>query len=137
MTLQELKDQIKQDLKINITQLTSETASNPLLYTKYVHLGSELGLELKMAEIEYKRISTARWLYYSGKGTGIVSPTIYNASEIKKVMEGDEEIIKVEKRIVLLEMKKQIIDEAVKAFQQRGFSLSGIIKFEIFKGGGQ
>ena len=135
MTLDELKSQVNEDLKIDITKLTNETATNPLMYTKYVHLLSDLTLELKVAEIELKRVSTQRWLYYSGKGSGIVSPVIYNASEIKKVMEGDEEIIKIERRIILLEMKKQIIDEAVKAFSQRGFSLANIIKWEMFKGG--
>ncbi len=135
MLLDELKDMIKKDLIIDRTNLASESASNPLLYTKYVHIRSEINLEIKKAEIEKKQVSTARWLYYSGKGSGLVSPTIYSQSELKRVMEGDEQILKIEKKMILLEIQKDLAEEAVKSFNMRGFSIRQIIDWEKFTQG--
>ena len=135
MKLSELKEQINADLNINKTNLTSEIATGPLLYTKYVHLGSEINLEIKKVEIELGQVTTKRWLFYSGKGSGKVSPTIYNASDLKRVLENDPEVVTIKQRLILLELKKEITDEAVKAFSQRNFSLSNIVKWEMFIGG--
>jgi len=136
MTLEELKESIMKDLKMNMSELAFECANNPLLYTKYVHLGGEIKLEIKRSEIKKKQVTTQRWLFYSGKGSGKVSPIIYSSTDIKRVLESDDEIVAIDQRLILLELKKEIIDEAVKAFQQRGFSLKNIIDVKKFEQGG-
>jgi len=135
MNLDELKSMINDDLKVDRTSLSSESAHNPLLYTKYVHIRSEIDLEIKKAELEKKRVTTQRWLYYSGKGSGKVCPIEYSQSELKRVLESDDEILKVERKLILLELQKELADEAVKAFHMRGFSINGIMKWEMFTQG--
>ncbi|NQX84238.1 MAG: recombination mediator protein UvsY [Mycoplasmataceae bacterium] len=135
MNLDELKEMINKDLAIDRSKLSHESAHNPLLYTKYVHIRSEIGLEIKKAEIEKKQVATQRWLYYSGKGGGKVSPIEYSQAELKRVMESDEAIIKVDKKLILLDIQRELVDEAVKAFNMRNFTIRQIIDWEKFTQG--
>lgn len=135
MNLDELKEMINADLVVDRSNLSSEAAHNPLLYTKYVHIRSEISLEIKKAEIEKKQVATQRWLFYSGKGSGKVSPVEYSQAELKRVLESDEDILKVDKKLILLELQRELADEAVKSFNMRGFSIRQIIDWEKFTQG--
>ena len=67
MTLDELKEQVANDLKVNDERLDTESLKNQELYTKYLDTKSNFELLMYKAKGDYKILYRQKWEYYGGK----------------------------------------------------------------------
>jgi len=67
MTLEELQESANRDLKIDETDLGSESINIPILHNKYLQHYNKFSLLLKKAEYEQKVLKRQKWEYYTGK----------------------------------------------------------------------
>ena len=99
MTLSEIQDQVKRDLKINDLELDIESLRIPSLHSKYLQLLTENSLLLKKTLGEFTVVKRNKWIYYSGKAPDEVYkekgdfPLKLSTKEEKSTfIEADEEI---------------------------------------------
>ena len=67
MTLEELQRLVDKDLKLDDTELDSESARIPLLHNKYLQHFNKFSLLLKKAQQDYNGLVREKWEYYTGK----------------------------------------------------------------------
>ena len=67
MTLDELKEQVAKDLKVNDERLDTESLKNQELYTKYLDTKSNFELLMYKTKGDYKILYRQKWEYYGGK----------------------------------------------------------------------
>ena len=67
MTLEELQQLVDKDLKLDDTELDSESARIPLLHNKYLQHFNKFTLLLKKAQQELNVLEREKWEYYTGK----------------------------------------------------------------------
>ena len=67
MTLDELKVQVANDLKVNDERLDTESLKNQELYAKYLEIKSNFELLMYKAKGDYKILYRDKWEYYGGK----------------------------------------------------------------------
>ena len=108
MTLDELKEQVAKDLKVNDERLDTESLKNQELYTKYLDTKSNFELLMYKAKSDYKMLYRQKWEYYGGKADAKVYETKpfdlkVLKSDLSVYIESDEEIIAIENKIVYLE----------------------------------
>ena len=67
MTLDELKLQVSQDLKVDDEHLDTESLKNQEIKAKYLDAKSKFELLLYRAKGDYKKLYREKWEYYGGK----------------------------------------------------------------------
>ena len=67
MTLTEIQEQVRKDLKINDLELDIESLRIPSLHSKYLQLLTEHSLLLKKTQGEYSILKRDKWIHYAGK----------------------------------------------------------------------
>ena len=72
MTLEELQQSVDRDLKIDDTELDTESINIPLLHNKYLQHYNKFSLLLKKSEYEYRVLKRQKWEYYTGKADASV-----------------------------------------------------------------
>ena len=72
MTLEELQESANRDLKIDDTDLGTESINIPILHNKYLQHFNKFSLLLKKAEYEQKVLRRQKWEYYTGIQTGLI-----------------------------------------------------------------
>ena len=73
MTLEELQESANRDLKIDDTDLGTESINIPILHNKYLQHFNKFSLLLKKAEYDHKVLKRQKWEYYTGKS----DPSVY------------------------------------------------------------
>lgn len=86
MTLTELQEDVKKDLKIQGDELTFEAVRTPEIHNKYNRMLMSERLALKKLEREWDRTHLAQWEYYRKKA----DPAVYEEKPLlKKIMDAD------------------------------------------------
>lgn len=86
MTLSELQDQVKKDLKIQGDELVKEALRTPDLHHKYNKLLMTERLALKKLERQWDVVYLQRWEYYRKKA----DPSVYEKEPLlKKIIDTD------------------------------------------------
>ena len=75
MTLDELKVQVANDLKVNDERLDTESLKNQELYAKYLEIKSNFELLMYKAKGDYKILYRDKWEYYGGKADAKIYET--------------------------------------------------------------
>ena len=75
MTLDELKIQVANDLKVNDERLDTESLKNQELYSKYLEIKSNFELLMYKAKGDYKILYRDKWEYYGGKADAKIYET--------------------------------------------------------------
>lgn len=126
-TLDQLREESQQDLKIDQLNIQSEAANNPVLYGKWLDRLAEAKYERIRLDNSLKRTWSERMLYYTGKSAGKVSPVIYDKTEVKSVLQADDDVIRAQSALDLCQLKIQICEETLKAVNGRQFAIKHII----------
>ena len=127
ISLTELQQKVKKDLKINDLQLDVESLRIPSLHSKYLQLLTEHSLAYKKARNELSIIRRNKWIYYSGKASedvykekGDFPIKLKTKDEEKTFIEADEEFIEKKKEGDLIEVSTMINNEVkVKSFYKK------------------
>ena len=140
MTLDELKVQVANDLKVNDERLDTESLKNQELYSKYLDIKSNFELLMYKAKGDYKVLYKDKWEYYGGKADAKIYATKPFDLKVLKTdlsiyIESDEEIIKSEHKIVYLETVIKYIDGVLRSIQSRGWDIKNAISWKQFEAG--
>ena len=142
MTLSEIQDQVKRDLKINDLELDIESLRIPSLHSKYLQLLTENSLLLKKTLGEFTVLKRNKWIYYSGKASDEVYkekgdfPLKLSTKEEKSTfIEADEEIRELKGKVEYYETVVEYLQEVVKSISNRSFQIKNAIEWRKFEAG--
>ena len=140
MTLDELKEQVAKDLKVNDERLDTEALKNQELYAKYLDHKSRFELLLHKAKGDYKKMYREKWEYYGGKADAKVYVTKpfdlkVLKSDLSVYIESDDEIIQCEHKVAYLETVVKYIDGVLKSINSRGWDIKNAIDWKKFEAG--
>ena len=140
MTLDELKLQVSQDLKVDDEHLDTESLKNQEIKAKYLDHKSKFELLLFKAKGDYKRLYREKWEYYGGKADAkIYASKPFDLKVLKTdlgvYISADEEIIDAENKIGYLETVVDYIKGVIKSVDNRGWDIKNAIEWKKFEAG--
>ena len=140
MTLDELKLQVSQDLKVDDEHLDTESLKNQEIKAKYLEHKSKFELLLFKAKGDYKRLYREKWEYYGGKADAkIYASKPFDLRVLKTdlgvYISADEEIIDAENKIGYLETVVDYIKGVIKSVDNRGWDIKNAIEWKKFEAG--
>ena len=140
MTLDELKEEVNNALKVNDERLDTEALKNQELYSKYLDHKSRFELLLHKAKGDYKKMYREKWEYYGGKADAKVYVTKpfdlkVLKSDLSVYIESDDEIIQCEHKVAYLETVVKYIDGVLKSINSRGWDIKNAIDWKKFEAG--
>ena len=133
MTLDELKIQVQNDLKVDNEHLDTESLKNQEIKAKY------LDHKFK-AKGDYKRLYREKWEYYGGKSDAKIYATKPFDLKVLKTdlavyISSDEEIIDAENKVGYLETVVDYIKGVIKSVDNRGWDIKNAIEWKKFEAG--
>lgn len=139
-TLDELRDQVREDLKVDRTNLAKSASDNPDLHAKYLNLLLSYKNKYSQAERDLRRIYKERYEYYTGRATSQEykdEPMHHKImkQEVQIYLDADEKVQEARK---LRDRCKHIVDylEGVtQAIKGRGFDVKNSIEYNKFLAG--
>ena len=140
MTLDELKLQVSQDLRVDDEHLDTESLKNQEIKAKYLEYKSKFELLLFKAKGDYKRLYREKWEYYGGKADAkIYASKPFDLKVLKTdlgvYISADEEIIDAENKIGYLETVVDYIKGVIKSIDNRGWDIKNAIEWKKFEAG--
>ena len=140
MTLDELKEEVNNALKVNDERLDVEALKHQELSAKYLDHKSRFELLLHKAKGDYKKMYREKWEYYGGKADAkvyITKPFDLKVlkSDLNVYIESDDEIIQCEHKVAYLETVVKYIDGVLKSINSRGWDIKNAIDWRKFEAG--
>ena len=140
MTLDELKLQVSQDLRVDDEHLDTESLKNQEIKATYLDHKSKFELLLFKAKGDYKRLYREKWEYYGGKADAkIYASKPFDLKVLKTdlgvYISADEEIIDAENKIGYLETVIDYIKGVIKSVDNRGWDIKNAIEWKKFEAG--
>ena len=140
MTLDELKIQVQNDLKVDNEHLDTESLKNQEIKAKYLDHKSGYELLLFKAKGDYKRLYREKWEYYGGKSDAKIYATKPFDLKVLKTdlsvyISSDEEIIDAENKVGYLETVVDYIKGVIKSVDNRGWDIKNAIEWKKFEAG--
>ena len=140
MTLDELKLQVSQDLRVDDEHLDTESLKNQEIKAKYLDHKSKFELLLFKAKGDYKRLYREKWEYYGGKADAkIYASKPFDLKVLKTdlgvYISADEEIIDAENKIGYLETVVDYIKGVIKSVDNRGWDIKNAIEWKKVEAG--
>ena len=140
MPLDELKQQVREDLKVDDEHLDTESLKNQEIKATYLDHKSRYELLLYRAKGDYKRLYREKWEYYGGKADAkIYASKPFDLKVLKTDLSvyitADEEIIDAENKIGYLETVVDYIKGVIKSVDNRGWDIKNAIEWKKFEAG--
>ena len=140
MTLDELKIQVQNDLKVDNEHLDTESLKNQEIKANYLDHKSRYELLLFKAKGDYKRMYREKWEYYGGKADAKIYATKPFDLKVLKTdlavyITSDEEIINAENKVGYLETVVDYIKGVIKSVDNRGWDIKNAIEWKKFEAG--
>ena len=135
MTLDELKIQVQQDLKVDNEHLDTESLKNQEIKAKYLDYKTRYELLLFKAKGDYKRLYREKWEYYGGKSDAkiyISKPFDLKVlkTDLSVYITSDDEVIDAENKIGYLETVVDYIKGVIKSVDNRGWDIKNSIEWK-------
>ena len=142
MTLTEIQDKVKKDLKINDMELDIESLRIPSLHSKYLQLLTEHSLLLKKTQGDFAVLKRNKWIYYTGKAPeevykekGDFPLKLKTKDEERTFIEADEEVRELNVNVEYYETVVEYLQEVVKSISNRSFQIKNAIEWRKFEAG--
>ena len=136
ITLEKLKAELTQDIKIDPTKLAEELLRNSYLYSKCANYLADVRTQLSRADVELKRVTANRLNFYTGRSTSEVCDYVYQTStELKMVIAADEMVIRAEVKYQIYDNMITLILKAMDAIKGRGFDIKAAMEQRQFEQG--
>lgn len=139
-SIEQIEEEANNDLPLRIDRTDEDQANTPKLHNKYHREYRIVSTELIQASNSLLRIRRKKWMYYMGKA----DPDVYDKnpldfkimkSDVKMMIDSDDDVIKMTYIVEMLEMKKKLIREKIDAINRRSFEIGNILKTIYFKHG--
>ena len=140
MTLEELQRLVDKDLKLDDTELDSESARIPLLHNKYLQHFNKFSLLLKKAQQDYNWLVREKWEYYTGKA----DESVYREkpfdlkvlkSDVHIFIDSDEDIQKADQKVAYLNTVAKYLEQILRSINSRTFLIKNMIEWKKFTSG--
>ena len=140
MTLEELQQSVDRDLKIDDTELDTESINIPLLHNKYLQHYNKFSLLLKKSEYEYRVLKRQKWEYYTGKADDSVYKEKPFDLKILKAdvhiyMDSDEELQRADQKEAYLKQVVSYLEQVLRSINTRNFIIKNAIDWKKFTSG--
>ena len=140
MTLEELQQSANRDLKIDDTDLGTESINIPILHNKYLQHFNKFSLLLKKAEYEQKVLKRQKWEYYTGKADASVYQEKPFDLKILKAdvhiyMDSDEELQRADQKEAYLRQVVNYLEQLLRSINTRNFIIKNAIDWARFTSG--
>ena len=142
MTLTEIQEKVRKDLKINDLELDIESLRIPSLHSKYLQLLTEHSLLLKKTQGEYSVLKRNKWIYYTGKASeevykekGDFPLKLKTKDDERTFIEADEEVRDLKGKLEYYETVVEYLQEIVKSISNRSFQIKNAIEWRKFEAG--
>ena len=140
MTLEELQQSVDRDLKIDDTELDTESINIPLLHNKYLQHYNKFSLLLKKSEYEYRVLKRQKWEYYTGKSDASVYKEKPFDLKILKAdvhiyMDSDEELQRADQKEAYLKQVVSYLEQVLRSINTRNFIIKNAIDWKKFISG--
>ena len=143
MDIMKIREMAKVDLPIDQEKLDAESLSIPQLHGKYLNIYQDEKIILHGLKIEHRKLKKLKWEYYTGK---LDQETLkkYNweqfdlkilRQDIDLYLEADEELIALEKKLLIQEEKVDYLESVLKALNNRQFHIRDAISWRKFING--
>lgn len=142
MNINDIKEMINKDSLFLKDEANIDTASLsiPELSGKYHQLISDETMGLRLLKKDYDTLYKDRWMYYMGKSDNDVYakepfPHKILKTDVDKFLNADEKLNKIKDRIVLQEVKINLITDFCKSIVSASFNIGNAIKWKKFLSG--
>jgi len=140
MTLDDLKQIVENELKIDDLHLDTESLKSQELYRRFLDYRTNFEFLLYKAKGDYKRLYKEKWEYYGGKADAKVYATKPFDLKVLKTdlsiyIESDQEIVDAENKIGYLETVLKYIEGILRQIQNRGWDIKNAIEWRKFEAG--
>ena len=142
MTLTEIQEIVRKDLKINDLELDIESLRIPSLHSKYLQLLTEYSLLLKKPQGELIVLKRDKWIFYTGaaskeiyKEKGSFDVKLHTKDDQKTFIEADNEYRELKGKVEYYETVVDYLQEIVKSISNRSFQIKNAIEWRKFEAG--
>ena len=143
MTLEELRNMASKDLKIDETELDTESLITPQIHNRYLIIFTDEKLILEKLEGDFRIMNRDKWLYYTGKMSQEEldernwQPFNLNIlkTDIEKFLYSDEDMIKLSHRVTLQKEKVKYLESVIKIINNRQWYIRSAIDWMKFTQG--
>ncbi len=143
MDLEDLKNNITKDSQVDSTELGNEALKIPQIHGKYLNLLSDFKLLLTKNQNDYAIQKLRKWKILTGKASKEELETWNEEpfdldilkTDVEKFIEGDEKLIKMKSKIAVLEVKVKMVEEFLKALNNRNFTIKSAIDWQKMMNG--
>jgi hypothetical protein len=140
MKIEDIRDLMEKDSKIDDTALDAESLKIPYLHSKWYGIFIDELRLLRGLEQEYNRLLKEKTEYYLGKADDEVyekKPLDHKIlkQDLDIYLRADDDLMKLESRKILQQMKVEMIENFIKNINQRTFIIRNAIEFMKFKNG--
>ena len=143
MTLNELIEQAKQNLKFDDTELDQESLRIPQLHNKYLNFYHEEKLRYQGYKTNYSKLFKLKWEYYTGKlSEDQLKELGWEPFDLKILrqdvdiyLESDKELIELKSKMSIQEEKVEYLNSIVKGITNRQFHIRDAIAWRKFLNG--
>ena len=140
MTLDELQQLVDKDLKLDDTELDSESARIPLLHNKYLQHFNKFSLLQKKAQQEYNTLEKEKWEYYTGKA----DESVYREkpfdlkvlkADVHIYINSDPDIQRADQKVAYLNQVVKYLEQILRTINNRTFLIKNMIEWKKFTSG--
>ena len=140
MTLEELQESANRDLKIDDTDLGTESINIPILHNKYLQHFNKFSLLLKKAEYDHKLLVREKWEYYTGKAdASVYQEKPFDLKVLKAdvhiYIDSDEELQKADQKVAYLNVVVKYLEQVLRSINNRTFLIKNAIEWKKFTSG--
>jgi hypothetical protein len=140
MKIEDIRDLMEKDSRIDDTALDAESLKIPYLHSKWYSIFMDELRLLRGLEQEYNRLLKEKTEYYLGKADDEVyekKPLDHKIlkQDLDIYLKADDDLMKLESKKILQQMKVEMIESFIKNINQRTFIIRNAIEFMKFKNG--
>lgn len=141
MKLEDIKLMAESDLKIDKGNLTGSSIDAPMMVNKYYNILIEESRIYKVLEGKSYQLYKEKYDYY----LCLADPSVYLKkpwnrkvlkSDVDMYISSDQDYIELNNKLETQKFKVKYLEEIIKQFNQRTFTIKNIIDNEKFKSGG-
>ena len=135
MNLEDLKNNITKDSIVDDTELGKEAIRTPQLHGKYLNILSDLKLTLGKQLNDLAVLKLRLWKIYTGKASQEelqewgeeASDLTLLKTDVERFIEADKKVIDLKAKVLLNETKVKMVEEFIKALNNRNFLIKSAI----------
>lgn len=141
--VQELKEEVANDLKINTSDLIEDCKNAPNITQKYLELFTTYRRKLGTKQIILENVEAEWFAYYKsltikkGHKFGDRFPRDFNSTDAKRMVSMEKEYIRL--ATIVSELKETVLylEEVIRSFRDRQYQIKNIIEIMKLEQNGQ